>query len=162
MRRLSLPGHLAYIAYYDMLIKRGDWRVGISSVRDKRKTDLNDPVKSEAPGCSNVCARTFAPLLVSLRMRFQPWTPPFLTYRVPVTTSAPVSFCFLVKEITWLKKTRFLNYFISVASVRSPKGPTDKLYLKCVFSYWIQQLWHYYFFVAKDILRTNWTENYMH
>jgi len=40
---------------------------------------LKDPVKSETPGHKSVCARTFAPLLVSLRIRFHPCTPPPLT-----------------------------------------------------------------------------------
>lgn len=55
----------------------------------------NDPVRSDTPGHRNVCARTLAPLLVNLRIRFHPCTPPPLTYRVPVTMLAPVSICFL-------------------------------------------------------------------
>lgn len=59
------------------------------------KAYRKDPVKSDTPGQSSVCARTFAPLLVNLRIRFHPWTPPLETYRVPVTILAPVSICFL-------------------------------------------------------------------
>lgn len=55
----------------------------------------NDPVKSETPGHKSVWASTFAPLLVSLRIRFHPCTPPPFTYRVPVTILAFVSSCFL-------------------------------------------------------------------
>lgn len=56
---------------------------------------LKEPVKSETRGHNKVWAKTFAPRLVSLRRKSQPWTPPPLTYRVPVTISAFVSSCFL-------------------------------------------------------------------
>ena len=39
------------------------------------------------PGCSSVCAKKFAPRLVSLRLKVQPYTPPPCLYRVPVTIS---------------------------------------------------------------------------
>jgi len=55
----------------------------------------NDPVKSDTPGHKSVWASTFAPLLVSFRIRFHPCTPPPFTYRVPVTILAFVSSCFL-------------------------------------------------------------------
>lgn len=65
-----------------------------------------EPVKSDTPGQRKVCARTLAPLLVNLRIRFHPWTPPSLTYRVPVTILAPVSICFLNKKVLRKVPTR--------------------------------------------------------
>lgn len=56
---------------------------------------LKEPVKSDTRGHSKVWAKTFAPRLVSLRRKSQPWTPPPFKYLVPVTISASVSSCFL-------------------------------------------------------------------
>lgn len=43
------------------------------------------PACKLTPGCSSVCASRLAPRLVSLRLKFQPNTPPPWRYRVPVT-----------------------------------------------------------------------------
>lgn len=58
--------------------------------------NLKLPVKSEQFDPSNVLAMKLATLLVSLREKFHPYTPPPLLYLVPVTTSALVSACFLI------------------------------------------------------------------
>lgn len=81
-----------------------------------------DPVRSDTPGQRSVCARTFAPLLVNLRIRFQPCTPPPFTYRVPVTISAPVSICFLNSKrfshcASYVKRSNYwmkLSYLIKL------------------------------------------------
>lgn len=93
------------------LLNKDVWRSGHDNVEWCQWKDAhkivefyrNDPVKSDTPGHKSVWASTFAPLLVSFRMRFHPCTPPPFTYRVPVTILAFVSSCFLndKNKVNW-------------------------------------------------------------
>lgn len=82
--------------------------------------NLNDPVRSEAAGFNKVLAKKLATLEVNFLLKSHPYTPPPDLYLVPVTTSASVSFCFLMNSginLGYNHNIQRVNYMMRKVSI---------------------------------------------